>query len=145
MHEGFQNAMVLVRELGKLDFFITMTCYIFWPEITSQLKEGEHPYDRPDLICRAFHENKSELVHDLWQKGINSEPMANVYTIEFQKMAIRMPLYYFGLRTSMELGRILMASFQKNYLLKAILYEKKYEPKWYTDHVAMQIQNVAVW
>ena len=39
----FQDAMGIVRALGKPDYFITMTCNPNWPEITDALKPGEVP------------------------------------------------------------------------------------------------------
>ena len=55
MSSHFQDAMALVRQFGKPDLFITMTMDIHCPEVTGQLREGQTPYDRPDLLTRVFH------------------------------------------------------------------------------------------
>ena len=48
MHARFQDAMAIVRNLGKPDFFITITCNPQWPEI-ADLPAGVHPgvFNRP--------------------------------------------------------------------------------------------------
>ena len=48
MHARFQDAMAIVRKLGKPDFFITITCTPQWPEI-ADLPAGAHPgvFNRP--------------------------------------------------------------------------------------------------
>jgi hypothetical protein len=46
--------MAIVRQYGKLDLFITMTCNPKWEEIVSTLKLNEIANDRPDLVTRVF-------------------------------------------------------------------------------------------
>lgn len=47
--EAFQDAVAILRQLGKPDIFLTFTCNPKWPEITSALNPGEQPCDCPDL------------------------------------------------------------------------------------------------
>lgn len=54
MHSQYMDAMAIVRAFGKPDLFITFTCNPNWPEITSALKPGQTPNDRPDLTIRVF-------------------------------------------------------------------------------------------
>lgn len=54
MNARYQDAMAIVRSVGKPDLFITFTCNPNWPEITSALKPGQVAADRPDLTNRVF-------------------------------------------------------------------------------------------
>ena len=49
--EAFHKAMSIVRQLGKPDLFITLTCNPKWPEIKSVLNPGEQVCYRTDLSC----------------------------------------------------------------------------------------------
>jgi hypothetical protein len=40
-----------------------------WPEILRELKEGQNPLDRPDLIARVFRLKYKEFLSDLC-KGV---------------------------------------------------------------------------
>ena len=42
-----------------------MTCNPNWPEIKNELKEGQTPQDRPDLVARVFKLKKDQLMQDL--------------------------------------------------------------------------------
>jgi hypothetical protein len=46
--------MAIVRQYGKLDLFITMTCNPKWEKIVSAVKPSEIANDRPDLVTRVF-------------------------------------------------------------------------------------------
>ncbi|KAK9822437.1 hypothetical protein WJX74_008545 [Apatococcus lobatus] len=50
----YMDAMAIVREHGKPDLFVTMTCNPKWPEITHELEPGQQASDRPDLTARVF-------------------------------------------------------------------------------------------
>ncbi len=54
MHQLYQDAMAIVRKLGKPDLFITITCNPKWREIQEQLLPGQAALDRPDLVDRVF-------------------------------------------------------------------------------------------
>jgi hypothetical protein len=54
MAQLYQDSMAIVRQYGKLDLFITMTCNPKWEEIVSALKPGEIANDRPDLVTCIF-------------------------------------------------------------------------------------------
>ncbi|XP_021722621.1 uncharacterized protein LOC110690103 isoform X3 [Chenopodium quinoa] len=54
MKKRYLNAMALVQRFGKLDFFVTVTCNVNWPEIKAELASGETPQDRPDLVARIL-------------------------------------------------------------------------------------------
>lgn len=86
--EAFQDAMAIVRQLGKPDIFITFTCNPKWPEITSALNPGEQPCDRPDLSCRVFKLKFTSLMNDILKKDILGSVKAHTATIEFQKRGL---------------------------------------------------------
>lgn len=88
MAQAYQDAMALVRQFGKPDLFVTMTCNPSWPEIRGELKQGETPNDRPDLICRVFRLKLKELLHDLEKKGVFGAAVACVHVVEFQKRGL---------------------------------------------------------
>lgn len=48
----YQDAMALVRRLGKPDLFVTVTCNPKWPEITAATIPGQNAAERSDLIAR---------------------------------------------------------------------------------------------
>lgn len=88
MHQLFQDAMSVVRELGKPDLFITMTCNPTWPEIVEALKPGQQPCDRPDIIARVFNMKFRELMTDITKNQIFGKVLAKVHVIEFQKRGL---------------------------------------------------------
>ena len=100
MHRRYQDAMTMVGDpdIGKADYFITMTCNPLWPEIQDQLKKEpyhESAENRPDLICRVFRLKLKALMRELLgqkgqkaKAGIFGEVVAHVYAIEFQKRGL---------------------------------------------------------
>lgn len=54
MHEHAQDALAYVRQYGRPDLFITMTCNPKWDEITSELLPGQRSIDRHDIVARVF-------------------------------------------------------------------------------------------
>ncbi len=54
MAQLYQDSMAIVRQYGKPNLFITMTCNPKWEEIISALKPDEIANDRPDLVTRVF-------------------------------------------------------------------------------------------
>ena len=53
MKDKYHDAMALVGQFGKPDFFISMT-NPNWPEIEENLFEGQMASDRIDLVARVF-------------------------------------------------------------------------------------------
>ncbi len=49
-----KNAWVLVSEYGCLHEFLTFTCNPEWPEIQSQLINGQTAFDCPDVAVPVF-------------------------------------------------------------------------------------------
>ena len=49
-----KNALVLVSEYGCLHVFLTLTCNPEWPEIQSQLINGQTAFDCPDVTVPVF-------------------------------------------------------------------------------------------
>ncbi|GFR71486.1 ATP-dependent DNA helicase PIF1 [Elysia marginata] len=63
--EAFQDAMAIVRHLGKPDIFITFTCNSKW-----SLNPQEQACDRPDLSCRIFKQKFDALMDDILKSKI---------------------------------------------------------------------------
>ena len=87
MQQLFQDSMAIVRFFGKPTFFITFTANPRWPEIVRELKPGQQPTDRPDLIARVFRLKVAELLADV-KGGIFGPYAGHVYTIEYQKRGL---------------------------------------------------------
>ena len=88
MRERLQDAMSIFRKFGPPDVFLTFTSNPNWPEIKSNLMEGESTVDRPDLVARVFHLKLKELIKDLTVHMVLGRCIAFVYTIEFQKRGL---------------------------------------------------------
>ncbi len=62
MAQLYQDSMAIVRQYGKPDLFITMTCNPKWEKIISALKLGEIANDRPNLVTRVFFSKLQRLL-----------------------------------------------------------------------------------
>ena len=83
-----QDAMAIVRKLGKPDLFITMTCNPKWKEITDELLPGQTAQDRFDLCCRVFRMKLKIMVDLIIKKKIFGNIKGRVYVVEFQKRGL---------------------------------------------------------
>ncbi|GMF24192.1 unnamed protein product [Phytophthora fragariaefolia] len=57
--------MAIVREYGKPDAFITMTCNPNWVEIIVLLPDDQTAQDRPDIVARVWQLKLKAKVADL--------------------------------------------------------------------------------
>lgn len=87
-HMQYQDAMALVRTLGKPDLFITFTANPGWVEIRRELLPGQTAADRPDLVVRVFHQRFKSFVDDIVHRGLLGRCVAAVNVIEFQKRGL---------------------------------------------------------
>src|SRR5271170_1006039 len=88
MKQLYQDSMAICRHYGRADFFITFTCNPKWDEITANLPPGFSSTDRPDIVARVFNLKLKALLDDLLTKHVLGKPVADVYTIEFQKRGL---------------------------------------------------------
>ena len=88
MVQNYQDAMVIAREFGKPDFFITMTCNPEWPEIRRSLFPGQSPHFRDDLVCKVFHGKQMQLVDAICNQHIFGKVFGWMDHIEFQKRGL---------------------------------------------------------
>ncbi|KAG2191417.1 hypothetical protein INT47_003108, partial [Mucor saturninus] len=88
LHQMQQDAMAVVRALGKPDLFVTITCNPNWKEITDELLPGEVPSDRPDLICRVFDLKLKEIFADIKDKMVFGKVKGLIHVIEYQKRGL---------------------------------------------------------
>ena len=94
MAQCYQDAMVVARYFGKINYFITMTTNPRWREIVENLLPGQTAPDRLDLVARVFRLKQAQLLEDITRNGIFGRCVAHVYTIEFQKRGLpHMHLY----------------------------------------------------
>ena len=54
MERRYYDAMILVQQFGKPNFFITMICNPKWKKITNKLKKDQLAQDRLDLTSKIF-------------------------------------------------------------------------------------------
>ena len=65
--------------------FTTMTCNPNWHEIQENLKDGETPLDRPDLVAFVVKLKRMQLIRDLGSEMIFGKIIARTHSIEYQK------------------------------------------------------------
>jgi len=88
VHQCFLDAMALVMKFGRPDFFITMTAAPTWPEVVANLRPGETPATRPDLVARAFHRRLCALLDLVTVQGVLGKCRAFSWAVEFQKRGL---------------------------------------------------------
>jgi hypothetical protein len=84
----YQDAMTIVRHVGKPNLFITFTCNPKWPEIQNALLPGQTAQDRPDIVACVFRLKLAELFKDIREREIFGTVVGRVHTIEFQKRGL---------------------------------------------------------
>ena len=85
MYRQYSNAMALVRVFGKPALFITFTMNVNCPEVLAELKDGQTPYNRPEVICRVYWQKYKAFLHEITKDGIFGKCLAHVSVVEFQK------------------------------------------------------------
>ena len=83
-----QDGMAICRAYHKPDLFITMTCNPKWLEIGNELKPGQQPQNRNDLVPRVFKLKKDQLLKDIIKGQLFGKVVAHMHTIEFQKRGL---------------------------------------------------------
>ncbi len=56
-----KNALFLVSEFGCPHVFLTLTCNPKWPEIVSQLLDGQTSFDRPEVTATVFKSRLDQI------------------------------------------------------------------------------------
>ena len=87
-HQLYQDAMAMVRKHGRPELFITFTCNPKWREIVDNLRPGDLPHERNDLMARVFKMKLKELLHDLTKQNVLGKTVGHTYVIEFQKRGL---------------------------------------------------------
>ncbi len=77
MQQNFQDAMAIVRQFGKPDLFVTMTCNPKWVEIHENLQHGQKAENRPDLVARVFNMKLKEILQDITKKAYFRSSVGN--------------------------------------------------------------------
>ena len=89
MQRKYHDALAIVREYGRPEFFVTFTANLAWPEISQNLPMGEHAVNRPDRVARVLNLTLKALLQVLTHKSVLGEVVAYCWTIEFQKRGLR--------------------------------------------------------
>jgi hypothetical protein len=53
MQHRFLDAVAIIQQFGKPNYYIAMICNPYWEEIISRLEPEKTPQDRPDLAARV--------------------------------------------------------------------------------------------
>ena len=77
--------MAIMTKYGKPDYFITITCYLQWPEIAQNLRPGQTDLDAPHVVSCMFCQNLNAFLSDFWKNGILGRGIASIHVIKFQK------------------------------------------------------------
>lgn len=88
MAQLYQDALAIVRTLGKPDLFVTMTCNPHWPEIQRELLPSQTANDRNDIVTRIFRQKYLQCAEDIYKRNIFGKHVGHVHTIEFQKRGL---------------------------------------------------------
>jgi len=80
--------VVYVRNFGRPDLFIMITCNPQWQEIQSSLFLKQKATDRHDIISRVFNLKPKKLIDLIDKKEIFGEVSCYMYTIEWQKRSL---------------------------------------------------------
>ncbi|KAG3091377.1 hypothetical protein PI124_g16816 [Phytophthora idaei] len=88
MRQQCYDSMVIVRQFGKPDLFITVTTNPKSPEIRDSLLPGQTASDRPDIVARVFKMKLKALLEDIVKNRVFGGLHAFVYVIEFQKRGL---------------------------------------------------------
>ena len=83
--EQTQDALAIVRALGKPTVFLTLTANPFWEEILLSVEPGEDGYNRPDITARVFNAKLKAMMDLISKKKLIGEVVYHVLTIEWQK------------------------------------------------------------
>lgn len=113
MQQLFQDFMVIVRDFGKPDLFVTYTFNPNCREIKENLLPGEIVADRPDLVSRIFYLKVQELLEDLTKRHVLGKMIAFMAVVEWQKRGLP-HLHFLGilenkLRTAADIDSIISA------------------------------------
>ncbi|KAE9025355.1 hypothetical protein PR001_g12451 [Phytophthora rubi] len=88
MYKAYQDSMAIVREYGKPDVFVTMTCNPKWEEIKEKITDPlQSAQDRPDIVARVWQQKLKALLKDL-DEGVLGRLLAWSYVVEFQKRGL---------------------------------------------------------
>ena len=81
-----KNALVLVSEFGCPHVYITLTCNPKWPEIVSQLLDGQTAFDCPDVTAAVFKSRLDQMKMNIWKGKYfdGCEPTYMFHMIEYQ-------------------------------------------------------------
>jgi hypothetical protein len=82
MQESYTKLTALENEMGIPDWFVTATMNL--SKVEKFLREGETPYERPDVVMRVWEEYTAELKKDLFKKGVLGECRAWAMVLEHQ-------------------------------------------------------------
>jgi hypothetical protein len=87
--EQVSDSLAVAARYGPPTFFITMTCNTNWPEIQSQLRQGQDFMDIPVVVMRVFKQKLALLEQALKTMFPNAGDLLYcIHSIEFQKRGV---------------------------------------------------------
>ena len=92
MKKRYLEAMSIVRAKGKPTLFITFTANPKWREVRENLREGQKPADRPDIVTRVFEQKLKSLLSELKgtvkKNGIFGKCIECLHVVEMQQRGL---------------------------------------------------------
>ncbi|XP_054287893.1 uncharacterized protein LOC129003620 [Macrosteles quadrilineatus] len=88
LSERAQDALTYVKNYGRPDLFITLTCNPKWPEILESLLPGQKATDRHDIVSRVFHQKIKIFVAVINKGEVFGSVRCFIYTVEWQKRGL---------------------------------------------------------
>ncbi len=85
-HVCLGKELVLVSEFGCPHVFLTLTCNLKWPEIVSQLLDGQTAFDCPDVTVAVFKSRLDQMKMNIRNRKYfdGCEPTYMFHMIEYQ-------------------------------------------------------------
>lgn len=87
MTQHLEDAMTIVSKHGSPSFFVTFTPNKNWPEVQELIDNQVHT-NRPDAICRVFHEKLKKMIKLFTDGQFFGILAAHIYVVEFQKRGL---------------------------------------------------------
>jgi hypothetical protein len=81
-----KNALILVSEFGCPHVFLTLTCNPKWPEIMSQLIDGQTAFDCPEVTAAVFKSRLGQMKMNITNEKYfdGRELIYTFHVIEYQ-------------------------------------------------------------
>lgn len=88
LSERAQDALTYLKNYGRPDLLISMTCNPKWEEIDRELLPGQKTTDRHDVVARIFSKKVKTFVAVITKGQIFGADRCWMFTVEWQKRGL---------------------------------------------------------